>query len=81
MADERDREIEQLQRQLRWAQQDNKRLWDWLDIALVQLREANERAKSCAEARVADAHARTLDAEARLAAATLAGREPDAKLH
>jgi hypothetical protein len=81
MADEREREIERLQRQLRWAKEDNERAWKLLDDALVSLRAANDRAKYYAEARVADAHERTLECEQRLAAATLAARAPDVKLH
>src|SRR6516162_1820824 len=64
MADERDHRIHELERQLRWAKEDNERVWKLLDDALACLRESNNRVKAYAEARVADAHA-----DARVAAA------------
>jgi hypothetical protein len=81
MADDDDWEVADLKRRLRWAEEDNVRIWKLLDDALKQLRESNERVAAIQQERVADAHARTVDCEERLAAATLAAREPDAKLH
>jgi hypothetical protein len=74
MADERDAKIDELERQLKWAREDNERLARWLDEALIQLREANNRD-------LAAAKARTAEVEARLARATLDARAPDVKLH
>ena len=95
MADERDHRINELERQLRWAKEDNERVWKLLDDALACLRESNNRVKAYAEARVADArvadahadarvaaaHAEAVAAEEKLARLTLAARSPDTKLH
>jgi hypothetical protein len=81
MTDERDHEIEQLRRQLRWAREDNERVWKLLDDALVSLRQSNNRAAALTEARAADARERVAQAEERLANAVLAARAPDVKLH
>jgi hypothetical protein len=81
VADDRDREIENLQRQLRWLEEDNAHVWKLLDDAVAQLREAHQRNDKLRQQRVDDAHARTVEAEQRLAAATLAAREPMVRLH
>jgi hypothetical protein len=81
MADERDHEIEDLKRQLRWARVDNERVWRLLDDALNCLREANQRNNELRQERVAAAHERVVEAERRLACATLAARAPDVKLN
>ena len=81
MADERDHRIHELERQLRWARVDNERVWKLLDDALACLREANERNNVLRQQRVDDAHERVVEAETRLAVATLAARTSDTRLH
>jgi hypothetical protein len=76
-----DHEVRELQRKLRWAEEDNERLWRLLDEALDQLRAANNRVVEITHERAADAHAHVVEAEERLARATLAAREPNMKLH
>jgi len=81
MADDRDHEIEQLRRQLRWAKEDNERLLRLVDDAVAQVREVNERNAALTQQRVDEAHERTVECEQRLAAAVLNARAPDVKLH
>jgi hypothetical protein len=81
MADDDNYEVRELRRKLRWAEEDNARVWKLLDTALAQLREAHAQNNVLRQQRVEDAHARTVECEERLAAATLAAREPDTRLH
>jgi hypothetical protein len=81
MADDDDYEVRELRRKLRWAEEDNVRIWKLLDDALAQLREAHAQNNVLRQQRVEDAHERTVECEQRLAAATLAAREPTEKLH
>jgi hypothetical protein len=81
MADDDNWEVADLKRRLRWAEEDNVRVWKLLDDALAQLREANARVAAIQQERVADARDRAAECEQRLAAATLAARAPDVKLH
>jgi len=81
MADERDDRIRELERQLRWAREDNERLLKLVDDAVAQVREVNQRNAALTQQRVDEAHERTLECEQRLAAAVLNARAPDVKLH
>jgi hypothetical protein len=81
MADERDDRIRELERQLRWAREDNERLLKLVDDAVAQVREVNQRNAALTQQRVDEAHERTLECEQRLAAAVLNARAPDEKLH
>jgi hypothetical protein len=67
-------DVEQLKRRIRWLEDDLEHLRRSLDDARTSLREANNRVLDLA-------HARVVDAEERLAKATLDAREPDVKLH
>jgi hypothetical protein len=69
MDDESEARIRELERKLRWAQEDNARVWKLLDDALACLRDSNARVKAYAEARTAGAEARVADAQAEARAA------------